>query len=177
MAFLCTMDSQCFFFEQWFHYVCTTTLCSILLHHSAVFCMCFSPMCTRSLDACSSERQWGVSFFVSLRDRCMYSGVTVCWLAFVPDSGSCLPLLSIFTPCLSVESDHVDVWFRFECEWIGFVNWMDALSINELRIQDTLICPREKSAASLAWAEGLPLVHFRFCKLFVWKVKKFFFCN
>ena len=74
------------------------TLCSIdLLHHSAVFCMFFSSMCTRSLDACSSERQWGVSFFVSWRDHLhCYLGVTVYWLAFCATMWEMIPIVERF---------------------------------------------------------------------------------
>ena len=163
-----------FFFKQWFHYVCTTTLCSILLHHSAVFCMCFSPMCTWPSDACSSERQWGVSFCVFKRPCMSWSdGI---WLALCAGFWELSPSVMYSLLCIGREwpcGCLIQIWI----EWIGFVNWMDALSINELWIQDTLMCPREKSAASFAWAEGLPLVSFRFCKLFVWKVKKFLFWN
>ena len=77
--------------------------CCIILPYFA----CASVLCARGLwmRVLLNGSEGLVS--VSLRDFAC-SGVMVFDWHFVPDSGSCLPQLCI-TPCVSVESDHVDV--------------------------------------------------------------------
>ena len=106
MAFLCTMDSQCFSssngFTMYAPRLCAVFCCIILPYFA-----CASVLCARGLRMRVLLNGSEGLVSVSLRDLAC-PGVTVFDWHFVPDSGSCLPQLCIHS-FVSVESDHVDV--------------------------------------------------------------------